>query len=244
MDLAGKSRNNFDGSSMPLQEKELSSAESSANKKEHINIEYWGRAIPEGAIGRYVDPGNEIISEDQNWGGYLFSIRNNTYKGLRLIGEDYNLYYSVWCTGDKEFYEMRSDPGQMDNYFDQEDKQIRAKRAEFTIAGRSFSKVIDRLDSLMMVLKSCKGDTCRDPWGTLHPAGNIQSLKDALSKRYDAFYDEQPKVKFDECALGYIREVEGPQTANSFDAWSGERSELKIRKPPSFVYQGNPHLMT
>jgi N-acetylglucosamine-6-sulfatase len=96
----------------------------------------------------------------------------------------------------------------------------------------------------MMVLKSCKGEACRKPWNVLHGDSKIKSLKDALSHRYDAFYEAQPKVKFDDCALGYIREVEGPQDANVYDDWAGERSELKARRKPSFVYQGNPHLLT
>lgn len=32
---------------------------------------------------------------------------NNTYKGVRLIGRDYNLYYSVWCTNETELYDLK-----------------------------------------------------------------------------------------------------------------------------------------
>jgi N-acetylglucosamine-6-sulfatase len=31
---------------------------------------------------------------------------NNTYKALRVIGENYNLYYSVWCTNEHELYDL------------------------------------------------------------------------------------------------------------------------------------------
>lgn len=31
---------------------------------------------------------------------------NNTYKALRVAGEDYNFYYSVWCNNERELYEM------------------------------------------------------------------------------------------------------------------------------------------
>jgi arylsulfatase A-like enzyme len=243
MQLAGQSRDDFDGVSIPLTEEETLEAESST-RQEHINIEYWGRAIPEGKWGQYHNPTEENPWPGQDWGGYLHSIRNNTYKGLRLIGEDYNIYYSVWCTGDKEYYDMRYDPGQMENYFDQSDEDINAKRDSYEIAGRSFKHIVDRLDALMMVLKSCKGESCRDPWGVLQPDHDIKTLKDALTNHYDAFYHEQPKVRFDECALGYIREVEGPQHVKQWEEWSGERSELRKRKQPSFVYQGNPHLLT
>jgi len=31
---------------------------------------------------------------------------NNTYKALRIIGDGYNLYYSVWCTNEHELYDL------------------------------------------------------------------------------------------------------------------------------------------
>lgn len=241
MRLAGQTRDDFDGSAIPLDGADTLQAESE-DRQEHINIEYWGRAIPEGRWGAYDDP--DPPTPGQDWGGYLVSIRNNTYKGLRLVGENYNIYYSVWCTGDREYYDMRYDPDQMENYFDDGDEEIAAKRITYEIAGRPFHSIVDRLDALMMVLKSCKGDSCRRPWSVLQPGNKIKTLKDALAHHYDAFYDEQPKVKFQECALGYIRDVEGPQDANVFDEWKMEHVEQRTRKPPSFVYQGNPHLMT
>ena len=35
------------------------------------------------------------------------SYKNNTYKGIRLVSDDYSLYYSVWCTNDVEFYNLK-----------------------------------------------------------------------------------------------------------------------------------------
>lgn len=35
------------------------------------------------------------------------NIYNNTYKGLRLVGDDYSIYYSVWCTNEAEFYDVK-----------------------------------------------------------------------------------------------------------------------------------------
>jgi len=70
-----------------------------------------------------------------------------------------------------------------------------------------------------MVLKSCKGPQCTQPWKTLHPDGSVHSLVDALDSKYDAFYASQPKVQFAECALGYLIQSEGPQTPNYY----GER---------------------
>ena len=31
---------------------------------------------------------------------------NNTYKSVRILGEGYNLYYSVWCHGEHELYDL------------------------------------------------------------------------------------------------------------------------------------------
>jgi N-acetylglucosamine-6-sulfatase len=65
-----------------------------------------------------------------------------------------------------------------------------------------------------MVLKSCAGDTCRQPWKVLHPAGNVRNLAEALKPQYDAYYTaemEARAVSFDSCQWGYIISEEGPQ---------------------------------
>lgn len=33
-------------------------------------------------------------------------VPNNTYKSVRLLGEGYNLYYSVWCNNEHELYDL------------------------------------------------------------------------------------------------------------------------------------------
>lgn len=38
--------------------------------------------------------------------GKLF-VLNNTYKSVRIIGEAYDLYYSVWCTNEHELYDVK-----------------------------------------------------------------------------------------------------------------------------------------
>lgn len=69
---------------------------------------------------------------------------------------------------------------------------------------------------VIMVLKTCAGTTCANPWRVPHPDGEGQSLADSLDVGFDAFYDDQPKVAFSECALGYFPELEGPQEVLSF----------------------------
>lgn len=84
--------------------------------------------------------------------------------------------------------------------------------AHLHINGIPVEKLVARLDTLLFVLKSCKGEVCRDPWAALHPLGNVQSLQEALSPRFDQFYQQdQQRVRFDRCEMGYIVESEGPQ---------------------------------
>lgn len=68
----------------------------------------------------------------------------------------------------------------------------------------------------MMVLKSCKQQSCIHPWKSLHPLGNVHSLLSALSPEYDDFYREQVKVSYTRCEGGYIVESEGSQDFQVF----------------------------
>jgi len=98
----------------------------------------------------------------------------------------------------------------------------------FEIAGQSFAQVVARLDTLLMVLKSCKREECRNPWKVIHPDGDVKGLEGALAKNFDAFYEAQPKVSFTKCELGYLRDSEGPQLPNTFGqsrSGNGDESE-------------------
>lgn len=99
MRLAGADlREDFDGDILPIGT--ARAGLETRTRTEHINIEYWGIAIPEGLYGKYGDEGWSSI-------GFYRAAGNNTYKGLRLIGDDFSLYYSVWCTGEKQFYDLK-----------------------------------------------------------------------------------------------------------------------------------------
>ena len=75
----------FDGEPIPVK----SCPQEQGSKSEHVNIEFWGEFLQEG---------NEFYSRPDQL--------NNTYKAVRLIGEDYNLLYTVWCTNEIELYDM------------------------------------------------------------------------------------------------------------------------------------------
>lgn len=84
------------------------------------------------------------------------------------------------------------------------------------INGYPMEKVVTRLDALLMVLKSCKGQQCTRPWLTLHPNGVVNNLGQALHSRLDRYYENQPKITFSECAPGYYPWAEGPMEVSSF----------------------------
>jgi hypothetical protein len=180
-------REDFDGEAIPLTAEGLNDAKDT--RKETVAVEYWGFAAFEG----------EFYEKDR-------LIWNNTYKALRIIGKGYNLYYAVWCNNEHEFYDLSRDPYQLDNLL-----HSSAKTPD-NLLGLPFDKVIARLDALLFVLKSCKGRVCVRPWKALHPEGDVGNLHDALSHRFDDFYEtQQAKVSYSHCETGYILDSEGPQ---------------------------------
>ncbi|KAL4806255.1 alkaline-phosphatase-like protein [Aspergillus unguis] len=171
------------------------------NRTEHVAIEYWGLAVPEGIYG-YMS--NRTGQANNSYEG-------NTYKGLRLHSDNYSFYYSVWCHNEREFFDLKGDPFQTVNL-----AANVGKHQNYKIANRPLRQVMQRANALMMVLKSCTEDACRKPWEQLHPGGNVQNLVDALDTAYDTFYANQPRVSFTECSKGHHIWAEGPQKFNIY----------------------------
>jgi N-acetylglucosamine-6-sulfatase len=87
LEIAGAPpRPDLDGEAMPLTIDAMTKAET--HRQEHVNVEIWGIIMSEGKHG--MDLHN-----------------NHTYKALRVIGEDYNLRYTVWCNGEHELYDLQ-----------------------------------------------------------------------------------------------------------------------------------------
>jgi hypothetical protein len=189
--IGAKPRPDFDGSPIPIHAAEIEAATADSESwHEHVNIEYWGFAVGEGQYGS----------------GILYE--NNTYKGLRLVGKRFNLYYSVWCNNVHQLYDLNTDPGQLHNLLEGPSRDSEQQK---TISGVPVAKVAARLDSLLFVTKSCQGDSCVHPWKSLHASG-VNSLEDALNAEYDTFYEiEQTRIKYNRCEAGYILDAEGPQ---------------------------------
>ncbi|KAJ0367190.1 hypothetical protein COL154_003261 [Colletotrichum chrysophilum] len=180
-------RDDFDGSPIPFLEDGIAKAQNDP-KHDHVNVEFWG-----------TQRGYDVF------GGVS---ANNTYKAMRVLGDGYSLFYSVWCSNEREFYDMKKDPGQMDNL---------AGSATGQLLDRPLSSVKDRLDALLLVLKSCKAESCRLPWSQIHPDGTVNNLRDALDAKYDDFYAGQPKISFSDCKDFYDIGSEGPQELLHYD---------------------------
>ncbi|KAI0022873.1 arylsulfatase [Xylariomycetidae sp. FL0641] len=225
VEAAQREQYELDGAVIPLDAATTPTAEDDDDpddpdttaSREHVNVEMWGIIVSEGIYG-YV----------------LYN--NHTYKALRVVGDGYSLLYTVWCTGQHELYDMARDPWQMANLVapNNNNNNASSPRAPYDLGGgvsTSVRNLRHRLDALVLVLKTCKAATCRRPWGALHPAGDVRSLRDAAAPRYDGFYAELPRVRWDHCANGYIKELESPfwdgdlafAGAMHHEVWTGAR---------------------
>lgn len=154
------------------------------NSRESMNIEYWG------LVGIEAPSGPEL-------GG---SYTNNTYKTIRVVGDEQNWAYAVWCNGQTELYNILDDPYEMTNL---------ARGDSITVEKQ---RVINRLNALLMVTKSCEQDRCRDPWAQLVPDNTttLVSLVHALDEAYDTFFEDFEQVKFSTCMAFQWTPAEGP----------------------------------
>ncbi|PKX88203.1 alkaline phosphatase-like protein [Aspergillus novofumigatus IBT 16806] len=143
----------------------------------HVAVEYWGQAMLEGGISNL----------DMNPDGSKY-----TYKAVRILSNEYSLYYSVWCNNEHELYDptrvfhSMTDPYQINNLHPSARKGQADKHRimGFDITQSSMGRV-------------------------LHPDGSVHNLLDALDHKYDAFYRDQFKVSFDRCEYGYVIDAEG-----------------------------------
>jgi N-acetylglucosamine-6-sulfatase len=101
------------------------------------------------------------------------------------------------------------------------------------ILSKDRQRLLNRLDALVLVLKTCVGETCHQPYKALFPdiastGQEIYSLSQALDPRFDEYFQGLPKVIYSKCALGYQARLEKPD-------WS---SKLAFRAARGLVVQG------
>ncbi|KAG2488047.1 hypothetical protein HYH03_013352 [Edaphochlamys debaryana] len=121
----------------------------------------------------------------------------------------YCLKYSVWCKDNaRELYDMSIDPYETNN-----------------LAAAAPAALINRLDAVMAALVHCKGSICANPYGVLHPAGDVVTFEQAMSPRYDALYAAIPPFHFETCYPLYVPANERAFTLGlpgfpPLDAWA------------------------
>lgn len=74
--------------------------------------------------------------------------------------------------------------------------------------------LVSRLDAVMGVMKTRKGETYTNPWKVLHPEEDVNSLGDALNPMHDTLYlksaTDNP-VSYSMCTSGYLARAESPR---------------------------------
>ena len=186
-------RKDFDGAPIPHTKDAITKRGS--KQSEHVSVEFWD------ACGK----------PDGYKGKKMKLYKDNSYKALRLVAGDQSFYYSVWCTGEREFYDMNDDFAQMNNRLA---KGFKGKKKKYF--GRPEKQLMNRLNAILLVTKGCKGDACRDPWGALFPKNRVDGLAEAMKQDYDTFFKKQPKIKFKKCRKGFVASNETPLHANQF----------------------------
>ncbi|KAG2498873.1 hypothetical protein HYH03_003065 [Edaphochlamys debaryana] len=95
--------------------------------------------------------------------------------------------YTVWCQGNKELYDMSTDPYEINN-------QI----------STAPSRLLDRLDAVLSTLVHCRGAECRNPYRLLHKDGAVWDFAGTMATKYDTFYRTLPKLQLTECNVIYL----------------------------------------
>jgi len=84
----------------------------------------------------------------------------------------------------------------------------------------------NRLNGLLLVTKTCEQDSCRNPWKTLHPDGDVHNLAEALAGQYDEYYASLPHVAFNSCLPSLVPSNEEPYFPG-FDVLKGFAIEYR-----------------
>ncbi|KXZ50457.1 hypothetical protein GPECTOR_16g631 [Gonium pectorale] len=95
--------------------------------------------------------------------------------------------YTIWCLGQKEFYDLSTDPYEVKNRL-----------------GEVPQRVVDRLDAVLSALAHCKGNSCQSPYSILHPGLNVLNFTATMSTSYDTMYRRLVKFKYNKCRGSYV----------------------------------------
>ncbi|KAJ3526385.1 hypothetical protein NM208_g11212 [Fusarium decemcellulare] len=156
----------------------------------------WLDPVPE--VKPEVGSAKEILNIEF-WGDKIVEVpdyagvklNNNSYKSLRIVSEEASWMFVTWCTNEIELYNTTADPWEIHNLARGNVKP-------------EHQRLLDRLNAILLVTKSCTGDSCRNPWSVLQPpnrpAGKpVRSLTAAMNPKYDGFFASLPNVRFNHC---------------------------------------------
>lgn len=189
-----------------------------------INLHQEGQEDPAHQLARHSISEYWVLGVDEGIYGGNFYL-NSTYRTVRVHDEVHGrattYSYSVWCTGERELYDLQRDPHQINNLL--APLNAAGPFADFGANGANgkpllsttLQRTLHRLDALTLVLKSCVGDVCTKPYSALFPGllEDIYRFSQVLDARFDSYFEGLPKVHFSECALGYQTRLEKPEWA-------------------------------
>ena len=150
--------------------------------------------------------------------------------------------YSVWCTGERELYDLIEDPEQLHNLLAPLNSlgafaPFNSKLDGHMILNKTAIRLLHRLDALMLVLKTCIGKACADPYSELlsHRSQRLgtSGFADLLDPDLDEYFARLPKVSFKACDLGYHRALEQPEWEDAL----GQGMSQEAREKAQIVFQ-------
>ncbi|PYH84427.1 hypothetical protein BO82DRAFT_399670 [Aspergillus uvarum CBS 121591] len=125
---------------------------------------------------------------------------NNTYSVLRVIRKGYDLFCSFWCTNKHKLDDLTSNPCQL---------SILCQTPKTEVLGYERTKVISRLDALLLLLESCDVHSAPHRGPFSNRTGPSPPF-DKLNPKYGAFYAAQPSISFAACDENFP-DLERPQ---------------------------------
>ena len=197
----GEIRSDFDGVAMPLFPSSSSTSSTTdlskpllhtlsrhKQRQEHITIESWGIIMSEGHYGSHLYLNHtykalRLIGSDYN---LLYTVWcNNEHELYDLNTDSYELENLYTKNHSSEFLFTRPEAGQEVEEAGKGLNGGKEGKYDFpnmiyedgdepkltTTSKTTLSRLLSRLDALVMVLKTCKGQSCVYPWDELHPSG-------------------------------------------------------------------------
>jgi hypothetical protein len=131
-----------------------------------------------------------------------------TWKGVRVCNEHKSscYKYAVHCNGEKELYNLTSDPHELDNLTPSWLNST--VKAGFSPIPSQYKCLIDRLDAIMSAAAICKGVECIDPMAMLHKNEKNVTFEQAMHPTYNDHYSKFEKFKFLQCSTFFLPENE------------------------------------